>query len=75
LLKQIKRGGAGAVYGDGAVQVRWGIGFDGTLVLSANLSEKPVEFPSVPDRSLWSEGDCGLALGPWSVRWSVETPR
>lgn len=75
LLKQIKRGGAGAVYGDGAVQVRWRIGFDGTLVLSANLSEKPVEFPSVPDRSVWSEGDCGLALGPWSVRWSVETPR
>jgi maltooligosyltrehalose trehalohydrolase len=75
LLKQIKRGGAGAVFGEGAVQVQWRIDFDGTLALSANLSETPVEFPPAPGRSLWSEGDCGLVLGPWSVRWSVEMPR
>ena len=75
LLKQIKRSGAGAVYGEGAVEVQWRNDFDETRPLSANLSEKPVELPPAPGRSLWCEGDCGPALGPWSVRWSVETPR
>jgi len=40
--------------------VRWRIGFDGTLVLSANLSEKPVEF------RLCLTAACGLkATADW----------
>jgi maltooligosyltrehalose trehalohydrolase len=75
LLKQIKHGGDGVVYGDGAVEVRWSAGLHGTLSLSANLSETRVEFPPSVGRAIWSEGDAGPVLGPWSVRWSIETPR
>jgi maltooligosyltrehalose trehalohydrolase len=72
LLKHIARGGDGVVHGDGAVRVRWRVGLDKTLELSANLSEVRVEFPPAQGRRLWSEGDTEPQLGPWSVCWTVE---
>jgi hypothetical protein len=75
LPKQIRRGGEGTVYGDGAVEARWQIGLGAALALSANLSGLPVEFPPAAGRILWSEGEVGYTLGPWSVRWSLEKPQ
>lgn len=72
LLPSIGRGGNATRHGDGAVQVRWQAGAD-TLVLAANLSARRVDVPSARGRTLWSEGDTVPALGPWSVRWTLET--
>ncbi|VTZ26688.1 Malto-oligosyltrehalose trehalohydrolase [Methylocella tundrae] len=72
-LNQITRGGQSVIHGESAVEVRWSAGANETLTLAANLSERRIAFPPSRGRSLWSEGYCEPALGPWSVRWSVET--
>jgi maltooligosyltrehalose trehalohydrolase len=62
---RISRGGEGAVYGAGALQVRWLAG-EATLILSANLSGRSIDIPGADGRVLWSEGE---AAEPWSVHW------
>jgi maltooligosyltrehalose trehalohydrolase len=72
LRPHIVRGGSAIEFGPGAVQVRWQIGLDRVLALSANLSGKKVEFPESTGQTIWSEGEIDPGMGPWSVRWSVE---
>lgn len=72
LLPLITSGGTATRFGNEAVQVRWQAGPD-TLVLAANLSAQRVDFPAAVGLVLWSEGDTIPALGPWSVRWTLET--
>ena len=74
LLAAIGAGGRYQVVGDTAVIVRWTIGEVGTLVLMANLSEKPAAFPVEPGRVLWREGEINESrgFGPWAVRWSID---
>jgi malto-oligosyltrehalose trehalohydrolase len=65
------RGSAGRyeVMGDEAVIVRWRVGADAELTLSANLSDTPqTGFPTPSDSMIWQEGgpDPGAA---WSVCW------
>lgn len=74
-LKQITRGGESIIHGEGAIEVRWSVGANEALTLAANLSDTHVAFPPSRGRALWSEGHCEPALGPWSVRWSLETPQ
>ena len=73
LLPHIVRGGSAIEFGPGAVQVRWQIGLDRVLALSANLSNKKVEFPAPTGHTIWSEGETDPGMGPWSVRWSLES--
>ena len=73
LLAGITHGGSATEYGAGAVAVRWDAGSGRTLALAANLSADPVEFPAASGQTVWSEGEVVPALGPWSVRWSLET--
>ena len=72
LLPDIGRGGSVTRFGNEAVQVRWQAG-SRTLVLAANLSGHRVDFPPAAGRILWTEGDTVPPLGPWSVRWTLET--
>ena len=72
LLPAITRGGSATTLGDGAVELRWHAGAR-TLVLAANLSDARVDLPASNGRVLWSEGDTTPALGPWSVRCTLET--
>ena len=46
------------------------------LVLDANLSDRAAAFPAADGRVFWRYGEAAEAgaLGPWSVRWSLETP-
>jgi maltooligosyltrehalose trehalohydrolase len=46
---------------------------DRRLLLDANLSPNRVEFPLVDVRPFWRCGDTEAALGPWSVRWTIES--
>jgi maltooligosyltrehalose trehalohydrolase len=71
LLPHIRSGGSAVVFGAEAVRVRWQAG-GRVLILDANLSARRCEFPAVRGRILWSEGETAGALGPWSVRWSLE---
>jgi maltooligosyltrehalose trehalohydrolase len=72
LLPHIRQGGSFFVFGPGAVRVRWrAVGR--YLILDANLSTRRVDFPSPRGRVIWSDGDTVAGLGPWSVRWSLET--
>ena len=72
LLAEISHGGSATEHGDGAVMVRWQAGHGRTLALAANLSARHVEFPEAGGQPIWAEGDILPALGPWSVRWSLE---
>jgi maltooligosyltrehalose trehalohydrolase len=72
LLPDIARAGTYICHGNEAVQVRWQAGAR-VLVLVANLSSHRVDFPAAHGRTIWSEGDTIPALGPWSVRWTLET--
>ncbi|MDB5416543.1 MAG: treZ [Rubritepida sp.] len=77
-LSQIGSGGLFEVIGAGAVVVRWSLAGGETLVLAANLSGRAVAgFPTVDGRVIWQEGaeGSGGELGPWSVRWSMESGR
>ena len=73
LLRHITHGGSATELGKGAVLTRWQIDAGRSLVLAANLSAEPVDLPPASGEAIWNEGDTGPALGPWSVRWSLET--
>jgi 1,4-alpha-glucan branching enzyme len=75
LLTRIQSGGSAEVKDDGAVQVRWKAGKGADLVLSANLSSKPVGGFSVAPSVIWQEGQVnneGSVLPPWTVVWSLD---
>ncbi len=74
-LPAIDHGGRATVVGDQAVRVAWTAGA-ARLVLDANLSERSAAFPAAEGRVFWRYGEAADAgaLGPWSVRWSLETP-
>ncbi len=72
LLPHIARAGTYICPGNEAVQVRWQAGAR-VLGLVANLSSQRVEFSAAHGRTIWSEGDTDGVLGPWSVRWTLET--
>jgi 1,4-alpha-glucan branching enzyme len=71
------RGGRYKVFGDGTLQVIWGVGI-GELTLAANLSAAAAAvFPAATTGAtlcaLGDIGDIGAdGAGPWSVRWSLE---
>ncbi len=72
LLPGIAGAGQAVVVDHSAVVVTWQSGAD-RLVLAANLSDRPVGFPPAQGRTIWAEGECDADLGPWSVRWTLET--
>jgi maltooligosyltrehalose trehalohydrolase len=73
LLPYIRHGGESLVLGEQAVRVAWQAQ-DRRLLLDANLSPNRVEFPLVEVRPFWRCGDTeAAALGPWSVRWTIES--
>ena len=76
LLPEIAGAGQATVVADGAVSVSWQAGAN-RLLLDANLSDRPASFPPARGRTIWSEGpgggDSDANLGPWSVRWTLET--
>lgn len=74
LLEHIAQAGSAREIGPGAVQATWPVGHGSSLVLAANLSGSHVDFPAASGRPIWSEGEVVPALGPWAVRWSLETP-
>ena len=74
LLDHITHGGSANEHGPGAVQARWQLDAGRSLVLDANLSAERIDFPPASGEPIWNEGDVTPALGPWSVRWSLETP-
>ena len=74
LLPLIAGAGTATQRGRGAMRVSWQVGDGRSLVLAANLSDQPVDFPPADGQAIWSEGDTAQGLGPWSVRWSLETP-
>lgn len=73
LRPEINHGGTAHELGPSAVKVTWAVGDDRMLRLAANLSETPVACPATNGRVLWLEGEAEAGLGPWSVRWSLET--
>jgi maltooligosyltrehalose trehalohydrolase len=72
LLPDIACAGSYICRGDEAVEVRWQAGAR-VLALATNLSSDRVEFPASQGRTIWNEGDTNDGLGPWSVRWTLET--
>ena len=72
LLPEIAGAGRSTTIGPSAVAVAWQAGAN-RLVLGANLSDRQVDFPPAAGRTIWSEGPCDAGLGPWSVRWTLET--
>ncbi len=78
LLDHITHAGSATEHGRSAVQARWQLDAGRSLVLDANLSAERVDFPPTSGEPIWNEGDVTPALGPpalgpWSVRWSLET--
>jgi malto-oligosyltrehalose trehalohydrolase len=73
-MHEIVRGGRYTVLAPSAVSVYWPL--EGAeLALDANLSTERVKahLPR-PSREIWREGDVEAeSLGPWSVRWSIDT--
>jgi maltooligosyltrehalose trehalohydrolase len=73
LLPYIRHGGESLVLGEQAVRVAWRAQ-DRRLLVDANLSPNRIEFPLVDVRPFWRCGDTeAAALGPWSVRWTIES--
>ncbi len=74
-LPAMSRGGEASAVGDQAVRISWAAGAH-RLVLDANLNDRSAAFPAANGLVFWRYGDAadGGALGPWSVRWSLETP-
>ena len=66
--------GHAEVFGPGALAVRWTLADDRKLHLAANLCGTETRgFPAMRGEEFWLEGSAQSdALGPWSVRWSVE---
>lgn len=62
------------VLGPGAFTVRWALGDDAMLALTANLSETPLDDQSIgKGQALWTEGRVTHDhLGPWSVLFRLE---
>ncbi len=58
--------------GEQAVRVSWQAG-DRRLVLDANLSSSPVEFPAIEFKPFWLCGDAGATFAPWTVRWGIDS--
>ena len=73
LIGDIARAGTWLELGERAVRVAWTAG-ERRLVLLANLGERPATFAEAPGVEIWRCGDASEpgALGPWSVRWSLE---
>jgi malto-oligosyltrehalose trehalohydrolase len=71
LLPSIRHGGEALVVGEQAVRVTWQAG-KRRLVLDANLSSRPIEFPAVEVQPFWVCGDAGASFGPWTVRWGSD---
>jgi maltooligosyltrehalose trehalohydrolase len=71
LLPHIQSGGQAVIFGPEAVRVRWQAR-ERILILDANLCSRHSDFPPARGRIFWGEGETAAALGPWSVRWSVE---
>ncbi len=72
LLPGIAGAGQAMVVDRSAVVVAWQSGAD-RLVLAANLSDRGAAFPPARGRMIWEEGECDADLGPWSIRWTLET--
>jgi maltooligosyltrehalose trehalohydrolase len=70
LLPSILHGGEALVVGEQAVHVTWQAG-ERQLVLDANLSSSPVDFPTSDVRPFWLCGDAGALFKPWTVRWGL----
>jgi len=71
LLPHIQSGGQAVIFGPESVRVRWQAR-ERILILDANLCGRRSDFPPARGRIFWGEGETAAALGPWSVRWSVE---
>jgi maltooligosyltrehalose trehalohydrolase len=71
LLPSIQHGGDALAVGEQALRVIWRAGAR-RLVLEANLSSSPVEFPPLELRPFWLCGDAGAKFGPWAVRWGLD---
>jgi maltooligosyltrehalose trehalohydrolase len=74
LLPAIDHGGCATVVADQAVRVSWTA--DAVrLVLDANLNDRSTAFPAADGHVFWRFGEAADAgpLGPWSVRWILET--
>lgn len=67
--------GHAEVIGPGALTVRWTLAGGQRLHLAANLcGSETGGYPAVPGEEFWLEGWAhDGVLGPWSVRWSIET--
>ena len=63
------------VLGPGALTVRWTLAGGAELHLQANLCTLETTcFPQLSGKEFWLEGSASAgALGPWSVRWSIES--
>jgi maltooligosyltrehalose trehalohydrolase len=72
LLSSIRHGRAAQVVGDQALRVIWQAG-ERRLVLDANLSSNPVEFPAIEVHPFWLCGDANASFGPWTVRWGLDS--
>ena len=72
LIPSIRHGGDAQVVGDQAVRVIWQAG-ERQLVLDANLSSSPIEFPAIKVHPFWLCGDAGASFGPWTVRWGLNS--
>ncbi|MDN5872266.1 MAG: DUF3459 domain-containing protein, partial [Nitrococcus sp.] len=70
------RAGEYETFADSCVRVRWRLGDNSRLTLTANLSRERVRTDGpIAGRVLWREGepaDGSGRLGPWSVIWSIE---
>jgi malto-oligosyltrehalose trehalohydrolase len=64
------------VLSPGAFTISWTLSGKGKLNLAANLCKEPRSgFPPACGRTIWQEGpqESEKQLGPWAVRWTVET--
>jgi 1,4-alpha-glucan branching enzyme len=67
------RSGSYEILGQNAVSVAWRLGDGARLHLLANMASRPlVGSFAAARREFWSTG-INSAVGPWAVRWSLET--
>ncbi|MBB3173598.1 maltooligosyltrehalose trehalohydrolase [Endobacter medicaginis] len=77
LIDHITHGGTTTALATNAWQVRWQADTPAgrrVLTVQFNLSPSRVTARPTGGRVIWTEGDTLPDLGPWAVRWSVETP-
>ena len=71
LIPQIERGGTHELSEGWGMRVVWRAG-ERALTLDCNLSDVPARAVSrASGKALWSRGETGATLGPWSVLWSL----